>query len=198
MKKVFLVALAVLISTGIQAQLKYEAGIRGGLTMSTQTTKGEAINVESNWKPGYHAGAYGAVFLLEKVAAQVEVLYCLKGSKWNDLSFSGKDNLFYIDIPVLARVQLLDLVNIHAGPQFSFMTGAKQVPDDMDSYDASSWYKKTDIGVVVGAEVNLSLKLNIAVRFIEGFSVTTEPTYYIDEWKNRVLQITVGYTLLSN
>ena len=64
--------------------------------------------------------------------------------------------------------------------------------------DATGYYKKTDIGLVVGAEVNLSLKLNIAVRFVEGFSVTTEPTYYIDEWKNRVIQISVGYTILSN
>jgi hypothetical protein len=82
--------------------------------------------------------------------------------------------------------------------QFSFVVCARQIPDDMDPYDASDYYKTTDIGLLVGAEVNLSMKLNIAVRFVEGFSVTTEPTNYLDEWKNRVLQISVGYTIVSN
>jgi len=197
MKRVILFVLAILICTGIQAQIHYEAGIKTGLNVSTQTTKGEATNVESSWKPGFHAGVYGTVFFLEQLAAQLEIMYSQKGSKWEDPYFSGKDNLSYIDIPVLARFQIIDLVNVHAGPQFSFLAGAKQIPDGEDSYDASSYYKKTDIGLVVGAEVNLSLKLNIAVRYVEGFSVTTEPTYYIDEWKNRVIQISVGYSIFS-
>lgn len=197
MKKVVLLGLSILISCGLHAQLKYEAGLRAGLNVSTQTTKGEATNVESSWKPGFHGGIFGTVFLLDKLAAQLEVLYSQKGSKWTDPYFSGKDNLGYIDIPVLVRFQVMDLVNVHAGPQFSFLTCAKQIPDDMDSYDASSYYGNTDIGLVVGAEVNLSMKLNIAVRFVEGLSVTTSPAYYIDEWKNRVIQVSIGYILFG-
>ena len=198
MKKILLLTFIVLTATGLQAQLRYEAGIRAGLNLTTQTTTGEATNVETNWKTGFHGGVYGVVFLMEKLAAQLELMYSQKGSKWSDPYFSGKDNLNYIDIPLLARFQVNDLLNVHAGPQFSFMTGATQFPDDDVSYDASDYYKKTDIGLLVGAEVNLSLGINIAVRFVEGFMVTTEPTYYIDEWKNRVVQITVGYTIFSN
>jgi hypothetical protein len=154
--------------------------------------------VESSWKPGFHAGVYGAVFFLDKLAAQLEIMFSQKGSKWTDPYFSGKDKLGYIDIPVLVRFQLIDRVNIHAGPQFSFLACAKQIPDDMDSYDAMDYYKKTDMGVVAGAEVNLTSKLYIAVRFVEGLSVTTEPTYYIDEWKNRVVQLSLSFSIVSN
>lgn len=198
MKKLALAGIAILISTGTHAQLKYEAGARGGLNLAIQTTTGEGTNVESSWKPGFHAGAFGTVFFLDKLAGQLELLFSQKGSKWTDPYFSGKDRLGYIDIPVLARFQLMDLVNIHAGPQFSFLVCARQIPDDMDPYDAMDYYTKTDVGVLVGVEVNLPVKLNIAIRFVEGLSVTTEPTYYIDEWKNRVIQISIGYTLFTN
>ena len=198
MKKLVLVGITILISCALQAQLKYEAGVRGGFNLAIQTTTGEGTNVESGWKPGFHAGAYGTVFFLDKLAGQLEILFSQKGSIWTDPYFSGKDNLGYIDIPVLVRLQLMDLVNIHAGPQFSILACAKQIPDDMDPYDAMDYYTKTDVGVLVGVEVNLPMKLNIALRFVEGLSVTTEPTYYLDEWKNRVIQLSLSYALFRN
>ncbi len=197
MKKELLVLLLMFIFTGLHAQSLFELGAKAGLNLSTQTTKGAATNVDSQFKPGFHAGAYGNFFFLEKVAAQVELMYSRKGSKWSDPYFSGQDNLSYVDIPVLVRFQVLDLVNVYAGPQFSFMTCAKQIPDGEEAIDASGYYKSTDFGVVVGAELNLSMKLSIGIRYIEGFSVTTESTYYIDQWKNRVIQVSLSYPILS-
>ena len=198
MKKGLLIVLSLLLVTGIHAQIKYELGARAGLNLSTQTTKGAATNVVSELKEGVHAGAYGTFFFFEKLAAQLEIIWSQKGSKWSDPYFAGKDNLSYIDIPVLIRFQVLDRVNVHAGPQFSFMTGAKQIPDGEDAIDATGYYKNSDFGVLVGAELNLYRKLSIAIKFVEGFSVTTEPSYYIDQWMNRVIQVSLSYALLSN
>jgi len=195
MKKGVLLFLSMALITGLQAQSLFELGVKTGLNLSIQTTKGAATNVESEFKPGVHIGAYGNFFILEKVAAQLELMYSQKGSKWSDPYFSGKDNLAYVDLPLLIRYQPIDLVNIHAGPQFSFLTGARQIPDDGEAMDASEYYKGTDFGLVVGAELNLPIKLSIAIRYIEGFSVTTESTYYIDQWKNRVFQLSLSYAL---
>ena len=197
MKKELLFLLSLFMFTGLHAQSLFELGVKTGVNLSTQTTKGAATNVDSQFKPGFHAGAYGNFFILEKVAAQLEIMFSQKGSKWSDPYFSGKDNLSYVDIPVLVRFQALDLISIYAGPQFSLMTGAKQIPDGEDAIDASGYYKSTDFGVVVGAELNLPMKLSIALRYIEGFSVTTESTYYIDQWKNRVIQLSLSYPILS-
>ncbi len=120
-----------------------------------------------------------------------------KGSKWSDPYFSGKDNLCYIDIPILFRFQIIDLISVHAGPQFSFMTRANSIPDSGDKVDAKSYYNTTDVGIAIGAEVSLPLRFSIAVRYIEGLSVTTNNTYYIDQWKNRVIQVSVTFTILS-
>lgn len=197
MKKLTLVILSIFISFGAFAQKKWEFGVKGGINISTQTTKGSAINVNSNYKAGYNAGVFGNFFFAKRMAGQVEILSSQKGSKWSDPYFSGKDNLSYIDIPILFRFQIIDLVSVHAGPQFSFMIGANSIPDSGDKFDASSYYKSTDIGIVVGAEVSLPLRFSVIVRYIEGLSVTTNDTYYIDQWKNRVFQVSVCFTIIS-
>ena len=45
------------------------------------------------------------------------------------------------------------------------MTGAKQIPDGEDAIDATGYYKTSDVGWIVGAEVNLSMNLSIAVSY---------------------------------
>ncbi len=197
MKKIVLIILSVFIFSMAFAQKKWEFGVKGGLNISTQTTKGSAENVNSNYKAGYNAGVFGNFFFTKKMAGQVEIMSSQKGSKWSDPYFSGKDNLCYIDIPILFRFQIIDLVSVHAGPQFSFMTRANSIPDSGDKIDASSYYNSTDFGIAVGAEVSLPFKLSVILRYVEGLSVTTNDTYYIDKWKNRVFQVSVSYTIIS-
>ena len=197
MKKILIVTLSLSLSLAVFSQKKWEFGVKGGVNITTQTTKGESINVNSNYKAGYNAGVFGNFFFAKKMAGQVEILSSQKGSKWNDPYFSGKDNLSYIDIPILFRFQIIDLVSVHAGPQFSFMIKANSIPDSGDKFDASSYYNSTDIGIAVGAEVSLPLKFSVIVRYIEGLSVTTNDTYYIDQWKNRVFQVSVCFTIIS-
>ena len=197
MKKLLIITLLVFISLAVFSQKKYEFGVKGGLNITTQTTKGSAENVNSNYKAGYNAGVFGNFFFTKRMAGQLEIMISQKGSKWNDPYFSGKDNLCYIDVTLLFRFQIIDLISVHAGPQFSFMTRANSIPDSGDKVDAKSYYNTTDVGIAVGAEVSLPLRLSVAVRYIEGLSVTTNDTYYIDEWKNRVIQVSVTFTILS-
>lgn len=197
MKKLLILTFLVFLSIAVFSQRKYEFGVKGGLNITTQTTKGESINVNSNYKAGYNAGVFGNFFFNKRMAGQLEIMISQKGSKWNDPYFTGKDNLCYIDIPLLFRFQIIDLISVHAGPQFSFMTRANSIPDSGDKWDAKSYYNNGDFGIAVGAEVHLPLRLSVVVRYIEGLSVTTNETYYVDKWKNRVFQVSVTFTIIS-
>jgi Outer membrane protein beta-barrel domain len=195
MKKAVLTLGASFIFAGIFAQIGNELGVKTGLNLSTQRTGGAATNVETNWKPGFHIGIYGCLFYTEKLAGQLEILYSQKGSVWSDPDYSGKEVVTYIDVPLTARFQVLDLLNIQAGPQFSLFTGAWRIPDDGIYTSVSKYYDQVDVGLVVGAELNLPSKLNLAVRFIEGLMVTTDSRFYTDPWKNRVFELSLSYAV---
>jgi hypothetical protein len=195
MKKLILLGYLILVCPVIHAQLWYEAGFRAGANVSTQFTSGNDSNVETNWKPGFHLGIFGVLFYSEKMAGQLEFLYSQKGSVWSDPDYSGNEIVSYIDLPITARFQALKLLNIHIGPQFSFLTRAWRMPDDGGAYGVSDFYDQVDVGLLVGAELNLPIKLNIALRYIEGLIVTSDSRYYPDPWKNRVFQLSLSYTI---
>jgi hypothetical protein len=197
MKKLILFGFLILVGPATHAQLWYEAGIRAGANLSTQFTSGINSNVETSWKPGFHIGVFGILFYSEKMAGQLEFLYSQKGSVWSDPDYSGNEIVSYIDLPITVRFQALELLNIHVGPQFSFLTRAWRMPEDGVAYGVSEFYDQVDIGLLVGAELNLPIKLNIALRYIEGLMVTSDSRFYPDPWKNRVFQLSLSYTILK-
>jgi len=192
------ISLILCTSTMLFAQKKLGAGIKAGINLATQVTPGKAENVDTQSLIGFHGGVTVNYFIIDPLAIQIDVLISQKGSKWNDLSFSGKDKLGYLDIPVLIRFQALEFLNVHAGPQFGFLLSATQFPDDGDKFDIKEYYKSTDIGLVLGAEGNLPLNFNITLRYILGLSVVNTDVYYdVDDWKNNVLQVSLGYRLMG-
>jgi hypothetical protein len=186
------------ISSVLPAQKKLGAGIKAGINVATQVTPGEGENVDVKSLTGFHGGITVNYFIVDPVAIQIDVLISQKGSKWSDPVFSGKDKLSYLDIPVLVRFQPLGFLNVHAGPQFGFLLSATQHPDNGDKMDIMDYYKSTDIGLVLGAEGNLPFNINLTLRYILGLStVDTEVYYDVDDWKNNVFQVSVGYRLMG-
>jgi hypothetical protein len=92
--------------------------------------------------------------------------------------------------------------NIHLGPQFNFIldgetrikdgsTGAKttqKIKDDL---------KNGEFGFVVGVGAKLPANLNVTARYIIGLSdINEDPN--IGEWKNSMMQVSLGYKLFGN
>jgi hypothetical protein len=197
-KTIFLIFLSLGISIIVSAQKKLGAGIKAGINVATQVTPGAGENVEVQSLLGFNGGVTVNYFIIDPVAIQIDVLLSQKGSKWSDPTFSGKDKLCYLDLPVLVRFQALEFLNVHAGPQFGFLLNANQFPDDGDKMEIKEYYKSTDIGLAVGAEGNLPYNINLTLRYILGLStVNTDVFYNVDDWKNNVFQISIGYRLMG-
>jgi hypothetical protein len=195
-KYMFTLMVAFLLSviSQINAQSGIGYGIKAGINISDQVTSGKGENVNVNSLLRYNGGGYFNYFFSDKFAVQPELLISGKGSDWDDPVYDVKDLLTYIDLPVLIRYQVIDLVNLHAGPQFGYLLSANQ--KDKTSGEVTNineYYKKSDLGLVIGAEVNLAFKLNITVRYVFGLIPTTTDVEYIEPWLNNFFQISAGY-----
>jgi hypothetical protein len=180
----------------LNAQSKVGLGVKAGINISDQVTSGTGENVNVRSILRFHGGAYFTYFVLDKLAVQPELLFSGKGSDWDDPAYYVKDLLTYIDIPVLVRYQLIDLLNIHAGPQFGYLLSATQKDKSSgDVINIDEYYKKLDLGLVIGAEANLPYRINLTVRYVIGLIGTTTDVEYIEPWLNNFFQISAGFRI---
>ena len=177
-------------------------GIKGGANFASQNTSSflPSVEISTSNITGFVGGAYLNYFFGDKSAIQIELLYSRKGSVSEILqggsSVQSNDNkLTYFDIPVLFRWQIIKFLNIHAGPQFSILTKAV-TEDGTTSEDIKDELKNSDFGLIVGAEANLPLRLNITARYIFGLTDISD----VDEikMKNSTFQLTLGIRLIGN
>jgi hypothetical protein len=174
-------------------------GIKGGANFATQDANLLGVDIETSNITGFVGGAYVNWFFGDKIALQPEFLYSRKGSVSNLIQgTSGVDSdnkLTYFDIPVLFRWQIIKFLNIHAGPQFSILT--KAVTDDgTTTEDIKDELKNSDVGLIVGAEANLPLRLNLTARYV--FGLTDVSNVEDIEIKNSTFQLTLGIRLIGN
>lgn len=192
-----IIFLLFFVTSTVFAQSNINIGLKAGVNIANQKGTGLDYSVDNKSIVGFLLGGYLNYFLSEPVAVQVEIIYSQKGSDWTEVDFSGKDKLGYIDIPLLIRYQIIKYLNLHAGPQFGFLMSAKSKYDDGYEEDAKKYFKSADVGLVLGAEANLPIKINITIRYIAGLSnIATEE--FGNTWKNNVFQISVGYRILGN
>lgn len=100
------------------------------------------------------------------------------------------EKLGYIDIPVLARLNLIPALNIFLGPQASLLLSSEYKLGE-DVFDSSEAIRGYDLGGVVGAQVKLPMGLNAQASYDFGF---TSLNYYNVDVKNQVFKISLGYT----
>jgi hypothetical protein len=150
---------------------------------------------DSEYKSGLVAGGFATYSILDRYAFTAKVLFNQKGAKSEDGDV--KEQLNYIEVPVLARVffnrEGTVRPNVFFGPSFGFLTGAKwkigdedyeNVEDiasspfgDVDSY--KDVYNTFDFGVSLG--LGLSIRVANEMYFI----IDTRYTYGLSEvYKN--------------
>jgi hypothetical protein len=177
-------------------------GIKGGANFATQDANSilPSVEISTSNITGFVGGAYLNYFFGDKSAIQLELLYSRKGYVSEVLlggsPVQSSDNkLTYFDIPVLFRWQIIKFLNIHAGPQFSILTKAV-TEDGTTTDDIKDELKNSDFGLIIGAEANLPLRLNLTARYIYGLSNVSEIEEI--EIKNSTFQLTLGIRLIGN
>jgi len=182
-------------------------GIKGGLNISNMYTKDVQDN---NTLTGFNAGLFLKMPFTSVLAFQPELLYTKKGSELTYNSFiSGKASfsLSYIEMPLLAVINLTENFNVHGGIYLATLTSVKITnKSSMDLINFESDLKKSDFemydwGLVAGAGLDLK-KFSVGVRYEYGMKPVGKErsilgqSYRIPDARNSTIQLYLSISIL--
>ncbi len=186
MKKIctILVALVLIGSVSAQAQLKF--GVKAGANFSKLSSSNPQDQFEN--LTAWHGGLM-LELKLPILGIEVDAIYTQNGTKFDAGTAIEELKNTYIAVPVLVKLYILKVLNIHAGPQFSFLTSSK-----LGDFDYKNQLASSDLQIVFGAGVDLgrlhgSLRYNLGVKDINANALNPNTL------KNNAVMLSVGIWL---
>jgi hypothetical protein len=155
-------------------------GIKAGLNYANTT--GSEIKTEAI--TNYHAGLVAEVSISKSFAIQPELLYTTQGATYKTATKEFKNELGYISIPIILKINLSKSLLVELGPQAGFLLNEKEKFD----VEKSSTFD-------IAANVGLGLKIteNIFAQARYGMGLTETKTN--SAIKNSVFQLSLGIFL---
>lgn len=180
------VSFGILVSGSLSAQeqqtsaesgLRPKFGLKAGVNLANLYSDDVK---DENFKAGFSGGLIAKIPVARGFSIQPELLYSNKGAKATyDLpSIIGGDgeyrfNLHYIELPVLAVVNIARNLNIHAGPYVSYLASANitRINDDNEVSDIAKLeaddFNRIDYGVAAGLGLDIQ-NFTIGARYNYG------------------------------
>ena len=151
-------------------------GVRAGFNYANIT----GSDFDTDPMTGFYAGIFKEVTLVpELLFLEPELQYSMQGFKSDNTDYT----ISYINVPVLAKVYIVKLISLEAGPQIGF-----KVSDNFPG-DSGNDLKTVDMGIAAGAGLNFPLGLSINLRYIQGFTDISDNA----KGKNQVLQLGAAF-----
>ncbi|WP_439881122.1 porin family protein [Pontibacter sp. MBLB2868] len=184
MKKISIILLLLLCSIAVHAQevdstaqveagmLNSWLGVKAGLNFSDIYGNDKTILGETSNHTSFHAGVFAQIGLNNYLAVRPEILYSRKGYEHADSVF----RFDYLEVPILAVLNLTKNVSVHLGPQVNVMVSAQEEGTEVALKD----YNTFDYGAAAGLEVRV-------YRFIAGarYSLSFEKLLKVDNTGQR-------------
>ena len=173
-------------------KIKLELGIKAGPNFSTQKLS-TISGVES--VTGYHVGGFLYFKLPILFGIQVEGQYSTQGSEFQVNQIINKNNLSYLNIPILIRNDFGPF-NFHFGPQFGLLTDAKLSVNGIKNNFKDQLLDR-DFSFVAGLGVRLPANLGLTLRYVKGLKNISDPNIINSETKNTMFQISIKYSIIN-
>lgn len=176
-----------------------------GIKLGANFSKLEGSVFDDTYRTGFLGGAFGGV-KFGKYGVSAELLYSrtrftynpgsLDKSFFSDTTKFDDENSFAVSnlsIPILFNIKLVGPIWFQVGPQYTSVISIGDENGFLKDVDAV--FKNGDISGVAGLQANIS-KINIGARYIMGFSNMNNASGVGDSWKNRTIQLHVGYAFM--
>ena len=157
---------------------------------------------DNTLKTAFHAGVYSEVFFDYFLMMQGELLVSYQGHGGYDSSvpFSSSLNLWYINLPIMARYNIGYNFNVHAGFQIGFLLSANSKSADFNGEavktNVKDQKKTFDFGIPLGVGYDLmDRKISVTARYIIPIS-NTEKNSTVKK-TNQVFQVSLGIKLMT-
>ncbi|MFO8146543.1 MAG: porin family protein [Bacteroidota bacterium] len=195
-KSVLLIAVAFFGITAVSAQESVIFGAKGGVNFSNMSSDGFD---ENNSRTGFHLGLLAEVPLTDRISLQPEVLYSTQGTEARRMvggtSYLGEYNLDYIQVPVLAKIYLIEGLSLEVGPSFNFLTKeeSKLTAGSVTTTSETDYGSSFEFGGALGATYKVRGGFFGSARYTQGFT----DAFDSDNWdgdavKNNGFQLGVG------
>ena len=215
MKNLLFAVSAFLAIQFTNAQQGFRYGIKIGVNSSN--LKGDLKNAES--LKGVNIGTFALIEMSRSFYFKPEIAYSLQGSasEYNKAITESitqqsvsKFNLAYINVPLVAKLNIDDSFSIEFGPQIGFLmsdTNETVISTYVDGeLKTKSKFKQKlnpiDFGMDFGAGYNITKDLFLELRYNLGISnvidtkkSTTEDFDLPKKMNNRVLTFSLAYSL---
>ena len=193
-------------------------GVRGGINIadwrgdaaesfSSFADKSGVFKVEN--LTGYHFGGYATIPLSPIFTIEPGLNYSVKGMKVSQSIFEAgflnlkgeiSSRLHYIELPVMAKVNITPGFHVYGGPQVAYLASSKLKAEAGilgfsvgKSFDVNSGFRDFDFGVVGGLGYEFMNGINIRAGYEHGLSTLDEGNPQINAY-NRVIKFSLGYT----
>jgi hypothetical protein len=190
--------------TSAENGLSTKWGLKAGLNLANLYVDDVK---DENFKAGFNAGLYAKLPVTRGFSIQPELLYSNKGAKltYDAGIFGGEGeyrfNLHYVELPVMAVINVVKNFNIHAGPYVSYLAGANitRLNDDNEVSEISDLkadnFNRIDYGLAGGIGIdiqNLTIgaRYNYGLREIGESGLSGEVT---KNSKNSVINVYLGF-----
>lgn len=197
MKKCCLILFAVLIfhSTSVFSQ-HIRIGIDPGLAMSRGTYKPDD-GIDRRFYAGFDGGLLLEIAAANRFRIQPEVNFAQHGVELNTGTIRYTYKLYYITIPVLAKLNVCKGFNVLAGPQYGALLKAKKDTKELPTVDVKNQFKSGDFLVVLGGEFKFGSGFFLGIRANLGLSNVAEDNTGF-EMKNQYASFRLGYMFSVN
>lgn len=171
-------------------------GIKGGLSLAN--LRGEDV-YNNSLKYGGTGGIFMRYTLTDIFAIQPEILFAMKGAKYEAEGIKSQQKINYLEVPVLVRMTLPNQSKVKpsllVGPALGILLSNKIT--NGEEIDIKDDTKTSDLGVVAGVGIEYLLKKGCIIldaRYEMGLtSIMKETGGEQKDVKNSVFLIMIGY-----
>ncbi len=190
MKKIFLFASTLIISSGIFAQTP-KFGLKAGLNVATLSNNSGS---EMGSRLGFNGGVLAHIHIAQHFALQPEVVYSSQGAKYTISDGEHSLGLNYVNIPVLLQYMFDNGFRLQTGPQLGFLAGVKDKRNGTETgIFTSDDFKTVDISWAAGLGYLTYSGLGVDARYNFGLNNINDAGNAVR--KNNVFQIGLFYML---
>lgn len=169
MKRILLSAALVLLSMMACRAQSFTFGPKVGVNfanLSINDVGGYAI--QNPMRVGFVFGGFACYNFGGMLSAQVELVYSSQGSKLRDDNGNkGTIKLDYINIPMLAKFNIIGNLSVNAGLQVGFLV-RKKFKDDVRELGRAMTFHTADLAIPLGVSYDFPNNLTLDLRYDVG------------------------------
>lgn len=189
MKKLFLALTVFVVATAAHAQTEITIGPKLGWNITNISNMSDSKN-----KMSMSVGGFAEFKFNDYLALQPELIYSRQGFRRKDGNVKAKIRVNYLNIPILAKLYVLEGLSVDLGPQLGFALNGKSKTD----YGGTTIKNKItkintcDVSFAVGLSYEYE-EFMVSARYNIGLTNVIDKDVARGNNKNHVFQLSVGY-----